>query len=393
MFVIDEEYPTIIDGDANGFPVVKLEGTTKNANRCTLKNLTLKNGKINSGEFGSILDIKVCNVPKIVNCQLKNGYGGSASVYVYYSDSVEFNNVQVVENDRFFRSFASTISLNKCRICNNSDPEYISGFMVQRGSALINNSIFYNNQSGSEHADWRKYCVICAYEDARLNITNSTIMHNKGGNSINRGIHIAYNSKLFLRNTIIWGHDSSSVSLSFNNDSVDIDFCILQNENNSIKNFASGSVILGENIIYDNPLITDTLYGFDPSLESPALGSASPIYSSNDDYWGNPRPMPIGTNPDIGAFEVQESPANKIFNLLYSESDKINIFPNSFDNNLTIKIEPNLIGEKISIFDQLGKHILSRKLNNAVNNLDLAHITKGIYFIQIGDWNYKIVKN
>jgi hypothetical protein len=59
---------TILDGSANGFPVIRLEGTpNQNSNRCSIKNLTLQNGKIISGEYGSILDIKVCNVPLIEN--------------------------------------------------------------------------------------------------------------------------------------------------------------------------------------------------------------------------------------------------------------------------------------------------------------------------------------
>ena len=37
---------------------------------------------------------------------------------------------------------------------------------------------------------------------------------------------------------------------------------------------------------------------------SPALGSAEPGLPVSDDYEGNPRPNPVGSMPDMGAYEA-----------------------------------------------------------------------------------------
>jgi hypothetical protein len=63
-----------------------------------------------------------------------------------------------------------------------------------------------------------------------------------------------------------------------------------------------------------NPIFSDT-----STLElhpmSPAIGGANPIYSSNIDVYGNPRPNPFGSIPDIGAVESPEAtPMCPIFN-------------------------------------------------------------------------------
>ena len=294
---------TILDGSANGFPVIRLEGTpNQNSNRCSIKNLTLQNGKILSGEYGSILDIKVCNVPIVENCIIKNGKGGTASIYIYYCDSAHLKNVEVFNNNTKVRAFSSKVFIDNCKIRNNTVSDNISGFQIWRGVASINNSIFYKNRSGVEFLDNRRACVLEASEGARININNSTILQNLGPGSTSRGIHVQTDAKAFVRNSIIWGHDSSSLSLYEIKDSIDIDYSIVQNGLNGIKKFGPGSVIWGNHNLNLNPLIFDTI-NFELSNQSAAIGAANLFYSKNKDYNNNQRPNPVGSNPDIGALE------------------------------------------------------------------------------------------
>jgi hypothetical protein len=44
---------------------------------------------------------------------------------------------------------------------------------------------------------------------------------------------------------------------------------------------------------------------FHPSATSPALGKGQPGLPVTSDFDGNPRPVPTGSNPDVGAFEAQ----------------------------------------------------------------------------------------
>lgn len=294
---------TLIDGSANGLPVIRLEGTpNQNSNRCTIKNLTLQNGRIITGEYGSILDIKVCNVPTIENCIIKGGREGTASVYIYYCDSAQLRNVEVFNNNTKIRAFSSKVFIDNSKIHHNSDPANISGFQIWRGVATINNSVFFKNQSGIEFLDNRRSCALEASEGAQILVYNSTILNNNGPSNTGRGIHVQTDAKAFVRNSIIWGQDSSSLSLFELKDSIDVDYCIVQNGRNGVKSFGPGTVVWGQNNINANPLIIDTLL-FELSNQSAAIGAASLAFNSNKDLYGNNRPNPIGSNPDMGAVE------------------------------------------------------------------------------------------
>ena len=73
---------------------------------------------------------------------------------------------------------------------------------------------------------------------------------------------------------------------------------------------------------------------------------------------------------------------------LINSDNNIKIFPNP--SNTTFKITSDTKADKITIFDTLGKEVLSQTQNNSEVNIE--KLTKGIYFIEITTENGKIYR-
>jgi hypothetical protein len=358
-------FNTIIDGGANGLPVVRLEGNGNlKSNRCTVKNFTLQNGKILTGEYGSIIDIKGCNTPTIENCVVKNGIDGTASIYLYYCDSAKIINVDVFNNNTKVRAFSSTVWISRTKIHHNSDVFNISGFQIWRGTAEFNNSLIYKNTSGIEFNDNRRSSALEAVEGAKISVLNSTVAFNKGPNGKSRGVHVQSNAKSFIRNSIIWGQDSSSLSLYNTQDSINVDYSIIQNGINGIKKFGSGVVNYGIHNKSINPRFLDTI-NYYISDQSVAIGAASPTYSNSEDLMMNSRPNPAGSNPDIGAYESNLAQPVRL--------DTITIL-SSFDS-LTVP-RTNIISIKTNNLTGYGIGSYQLKLNYNASKYRLDSISK-----------------
>ena len=71
-----------------------------------------------------------------------------------------------------------------------------------------------------------------------------------------------------------------------------------------------------------------------------------------------------------------------------SENNKLQIYPNPAKNIINIKYNSEI--EKISIFDYLGKEILTQIQNN--NEINVENLSKGIYIIEIQLENEKVYK-
>jgi hypothetical protein len=381
---------TIIDGGANGLPVVRLEGNGHlKSNRCTVKNFTLQNGKILTGEYGSIVDVKGCNTPTIENCIVKNGIDGTASIYFYYCDSAKLINVEVFNNNTKVRAFSSTVWISRTKIHHNSDVFNISGFQIWRGTAEFNNSLIYKNTSGIEFNDNRRSCALEASEGAKITVLNSTVAFNKGPNGKSRGVHVQSNAKSFIRNSIIWGQDSSSLSLYNTQDSINVDYSIIQNGINGIKKFGSGVVNYGTHNKSINPRFLDTI-NYYISDQSVAIGAASPTYSNSEDLMMNSRPNPAGSDPDIGAYESNLAQPIRLDTLtVLSSFDSLTVPRTNIisikTNNLTgygigsyqLKLNYNASKYRLDSISKIGTTSLNGVLTVNSNNAGMVNISWG----------------
>jgi len=77
------------------------------------------------------------------------------------------------------------------------------------------------------------------------------------------------------------------------------------------------------------------------------------------------------------------------------ESLGFNVFPNPTTNQINVKVDAKLIGESYSIYDKLGKIVLSGNLNAENMLIELGDLSSGIYLISVGEnrrQTFKVIK-
>lgn len=61
------------------------------------------------------------------------------------------------------------------------------------------------------------------------------------------------------------------------------------------------------------------------------------------------------------------------------------VFPNPSTGQVVVKTHANKVGSTFTIYDQVGKTILTGKLSSITTNIDLSYLSLGFYLISIGD--------
>ena len=64
---------------------------------------------------------------------------------------------------------------------------------------------------------------------------------------------------------------------------------------------------------------------------------------------------------------------------------QISLYPNPVVSVLNVKINSNLIDQPYAIIDGLGRVVLKGKLNEVENTINVAQLSKGIYYIKLSD--------
>jgi hypothetical protein len=70
--------------------------------------------------------------------------------------------------------------------------------------------------------------------------------------------------------------------------------------------------------------------------------------------------------------------------LLVITSDYISIFPNPTTSKITVKSSLELIGKEFTIYDQLGKEVMSGIITSEETEIDLSNLSEGVYLFKAG---------
>ena len=295
---------TVIDGESNGLPVFKIDGNGSTlggmSGNIEISGLTLKNGLSPTYEVPGGLLIKSTNSSNIdisishliiENNQATNASGGS---YFYYTNSIEVSDVIYRNNSgkgsSAMGAFNAQFSLKRGIFYNNTSDGYTFDFWHNSNSSefsTITNSLVRNNNDSG------------AFNSMDGIIMNTTIVDNgsqmkfRGSSSIvnsivTTGQFISSPSGLLkiFNSHIEDGQNSIDIFPSFltyeNNLEGDIYFTDVDNLDFTLSEYSPG-IGAGLNSI--------TLYGITYDL------------SSNKDLNLSDRPLPLGTNIDVGAYE------------------------------------------------------------------------------------------
>ena len=145
----------------------------------------------------------------------------------------------------------------------------------------IRNTLIVNNRGRPVKIDhdvvWPKY---------QLRMNHCTVAGNWTG-----GIELR-NTHATISNSILWNASESFVLTDSNE--MDINYNIILGGFEGTSNIDS------------NPMFENT-FTFPLSDGSPALSAGNPWLAESFDIYGNPRPLPINTLPDLGAVETKQS--------------------------------------------------------------------------------------
>jgi hypothetical protein len=88
---------------------------------------------------------------------------------------------------------------------------------------------------------------------------------------------------------------------------------------------------------------------------------------------------------------TQEEHARRIANSLTGANVITEVYPNPANSSVMVKT--NLNSCSIEIYDVIGKHILSQKLNENETKIDVTSFNNGTYLYKIADSSNKVIKN
>ena len=92
-------------------------------------------------------------------------------------------------------------------------------------------------------------------------------------------------------------------------------------------------------------------------------------------YGGGYYPLNNGVSKYVGVTNDLNEIQNKI---------NYSISPNPTTSKITVKSSLALIGKEFTIYDQLGKEVMSGIINSEETEIDLSNISEGVYLFKAG---------
>ena len=135
--------------------------------------------------------------------------------------------------------------------------------------------------------------------------TNVTIVGNwtagQGG-----GLNVSFMSQPTLVNSIVWGNSPEQIyfDTDWSGEAISVQYSDIQGGEAGIVTNGQGPVYWGNGNLDATPRFVNSGMGnYHLAHDSPCINAGSVAGAPITDIEGNPRPSPVGTNPDIGAFE------------------------------------------------------------------------------------------
>lgn len=272
-------------GDSLDILNTKINGNLNGSYGLVLSNAATLNGfTIFNSYPGGLL---VSAEGHVYNVIAENNQGTGISVFTPPSSKSDYANIITRNNlGNGFHAWQADVTVNQIRAYSNN----ANGITTEGGNDTIKNALLYKNNSYGIFSWSNSICVI----------TNSTITQN---NAYAFGSHAG--ALLTLKNSILWFNIQGSGRIT---DARGIVInCIVAGGSNSIyRNIETFLTYDSTNTINNPYFVDEGNYNFKLKNISPAIGRSIPENLTNIiDIDGALRPNPIGSLPDLGAYESQ----------------------------------------------------------------------------------------
>ena len=291
--------------------------------------------------------------------------------------------------------------LNSNRISYNElhSPQLLQtkggGIDVNYSNCILTNNIIHENIAEDYGGGIHLNHIEDIGRQSQVNLINNTIVSNEADSGGGVSILGNYSDPVII-NTILWDNVASGEGQQIYGTTINL--------NVNYSDIQSGWE--GESNIDQEPLFTDTLFHLSDS--SPCIGAGIDSILIGDNwyscpnfsYFGDPRPNPEGSMPDIGASENPLAVAG-IYELVLTTPSRFVLYqnyPNPFNPSTIIEFTiPKSEFTILRIYDILGKEVstlISKKLRQGTYTctFDGKNLASGIYFYQLVAGDYKEVK-
>jgi hypothetical protein len=409
-----------------------------------LDNVTISNNLANGD--GSGISTYNCNL-QINNCTFiendaPNGVGGAIfftadTTYFGLPYQVTINNTSFLENTAGSTGGVSVnnwawtpliidVTIDNCEFLDNAS-DHNTGLHIFDCSFSISNSVFAGNTAvgytaGAQFGFGIGTITNCLFASNISNTGGGNL--NGGGAGVWNGANVHFMNCTFADNTafsgagltiggggtatttncIFWGNSTDQIALATNNNAggtLFVNYCDVEGGENSVNVIDPllSTLTWGIGNADTDPLFVNSGSG-DYHLQDTSLCIQTAIdsieitgvwyYCPHDDIEGNPRPYPVGTMPDMGAYEYQY-----LVGVEENETDQptkyslYQNYPNPFNPTTAIKYSvPELSFVTIKIYDVLGSELATlvneeKPVGNYEIEFNASLLPSGVYFYRL----------
>ena len=369
------------------------------------------NSNMTSGERhttgGAAIYIEYAS-PIITNNTFTNNSGTADGgiCCAYKSEAIISKNILKNNKYRYGAILCAYTNSNKPIVCsniiyNNNASERAAGiFIAFNSNALIINNIIIYNHAGEVGGG------IGFGHSGRGIFINNTIAFNSAGIS-GGGIDCYDNCDPIFINNIIYSNSAKAgdqVSIYDSQSDPDFLYCNIQGGKDGFSGAGAGINYTGiyENNIDSDPLFADAVHNDFHLLDiSPCIGAGADsveidgswYYASSVDFYGNLRPNPAGSSPDIGALEnILGNPVTVIQNELKQMPNQFKLYqnyPNPFNPTTMINYQLTMTSVvELSIYNFLGQKVVTlvnERKRAGYHNVewDASHMASGVYLYRL----------
>jgi len=123
------------------------------------------------------------------------------------------------------------------------------------------------------------------------------------------------------------------------------------------------------------------------------------VIGGGHDWPGSFGNMTIDANSEIWQFVsrydingiIEECTPTTVISDVNSSSNYFNVFPNPFDNQITIEADFSSVKE-FTIYNMLGETVMTGQLNSDVNSINLSSLAPNVYILNIENQSIRLIK-
>ena len=289
------------------------------------------------------------------------------------------NSAHHVGGFRIFRCLEPLVISNSIIRGNIVEAWTAGGSISEQSRGQLYNCLFYDNHAATVNAGASSGALGISTLDTKVEVNHCTFVGNSAG--IGGGLQLYRGGNAIVSNSIFRENEPEQLALSSVADTLPckltLNYNSIQYGLDSIKIADTVSTLVyGEGNMDNDPLFVDTNQAdFHLMVNSPAIGAGKDsievegiwIISPPFDIEENPRPSPVGSKPDLGAFEeLYVWPVGIAEHRRDQPGEfEIRVYPNPFRFNATFEF--NLTEQSqvtLEIFSLLGKQVDLVKFKN-----------------------------